>query len=344
MLSLAKAKLPALATQFVFLTANAAGLLCGTVYNSNTPDLYANNAHHKIGWIATWIMTAQAVVSLIRAYAPESKKAPMTSETLLPKRPHITHRHHVSNASSRFSQDSGYGVEWTTPSPSHPSSPDPECGEQHHHEPLPSMPEEEEDPEEKRGLLGNNKVDRFLSSRLGTMSTNRIMSLVSHLYTLVDRLILPLGFVALTTGIVTYGGFFKDHYVFTGLAHFIKGGIFLWYGFLTLGRVLGCFAAAGWAWNARPPASIVGNRVAKAPSAEFVESALIFAYGVSDMWLERLGKTDPSWSSTDLEHVAIAIMFFGGGLVSLPSNHTAEDQADPSSVACCLNRAVFAIF
>jgi len=34
--------------------------------------------------------------------------------------------------------------------------------------------------------------------------------------------------------------------VFSGLAHFIKGGVFFWYGVLTLGRWAGCFADIGW--------------------------------------------------------------------------------------------------
>lgn len=33
---------------------------------------------------------------------------------------------------------------------------------------------------------------------------------------------------------------------FNGLAHFVKGGVFFWYGILTLGRWAGCFAAVGW--------------------------------------------------------------------------------------------------
>jgi len=34
--------------------------------------------------------------------------------------------------------------------------------------------------------------------------------------------------------------------VFSGLAHFIKGGVFFWYGVLTLGRWAGSFADIGW--------------------------------------------------------------------------------------------------
>jgi len=34
--------------------------------------------------------------------------------------------------------------------------------------------------------------------------------------------------------------------VFSGLAHFIKGGVFFWFGILSLGRWAGCFVGIGW--------------------------------------------------------------------------------------------------
>ena len=80
--------------------------------------------------------------------------------------------------------------------------------------------------------------------------------------------------------------------------------------------MMGSFADLGWSWNLKPSANIVGRRKANAPTAEFVESFLIFLYGSTNVFLEHLGSEDGMWSSTDLEHVSISIMFFGGGLVS----------------------------
>ena len=80
---------------------------------------------------------------------------------------------------------------------------------------------------------------------------------------------------------------------------------------------MGSFADIGWSWNIKPPASVVGARKAAAPTAEFVESFLIFLYGATNVWLEHLGETGKDWSAGDLEHVSISIMFFGGGLVSI---------------------------
>jgi hypothetical protein len=79
---------------------------------------------------------------------------------------------------------------------------------------------------------------------------------------------------------------------------------------LSLGRWAGCFANIGWAWNIKP------NKTKK-PSAEFVESFLIFFYGSTNVFLEHLAAWGKEWSAQDLEHISITIMFFGGGLVSL---------------------------
>ena len=100
-----------------------------------------------------------------------------------------------------------------------------------------------------------------------------------------------------------------------GLAHTIKGGIFFWYGLLTLGRWMGCMVEYGWAWNVRPPVGIVSSRKFTVPSAEFVESFVIFLYGSTNVFLEHLAAWGDAWTAQDLEHVSISIMFFGGGLV-----------------------------
>lgn len=102
--------------------------------------------------------------------------------------------------------------------------------------------------------------------------------------------------------------------IFSGLAHWIKGGVFFWLGLITLGRWSGSFADVGWSWNLRP-ATV--EQVPWYPSAEFIESALIFFYGSTNIFLEHLGSWGDEWSSQDLEHMAITVLFIGGGLVSL---------------------------
>lgn len=80
---------------------------------------------------------------------------------------------------------------------------------------------------------------------------------------------------------------------------------------------MGCFAEIGWAWNLKPPVGIVTPRKARVPSAEFVESFVIFLYGSSNVFLEHLAAWGDRWAAQDLEHVSISIMFFGGGLCGM---------------------------
>lgn len=70
------------------------------------------------------------------------------------------------------------------------------------------------------------------------------------------------------------------------------------------------------AWNVRPKQSSQGWR----PSAEFVEGALIFFYGSTNIFLEHLGNADvgnAEYSSQDLEHLSITVLFIGGGLLAM---------------------------
>lgn len=320
MLSVARSRL-ALPSQFLFLAFNGFGLLFGIIYNSQTPDLYPNNAHHKIGWIATWVIGAQVVLSLIFAYAGRGASKPASASferaAFLPV---ATDEHEQTYPNGpmheyRWSRDSGQGTEPSSSihSPASPSceSPDDYDGFEKPEEQLPPKPRG------PRGWLHSTFVDRFLAARVPGMVSNRVLRIFNTVYNVIDRIILPFGFLAITTGAVTFGGIMRGHEIFNGLAHFIKGAIFFWYGILTFGRYLGCWADLGWAWNKKPSASIVESWKARVPSGEFTESFVIFLYGASNMFLEHLGSWGGKWSATDLEHVSISVMFFGGGLVSL---------------------------
>ena len=107
----------------------------------------------------------------------------------------------------------------------------------------------------------------------------------------------------------------EGHAIFGGLAHWIKGGVFFWLGLFNLGRWSGSFAELGWAWNLRPKANSQQEQKFR-PSAEFVESSLILLYGSTNIFLEHLGGWGGEWTAQDLEHMAITVLFIGGGLVS----------------------------
>ncbi|PWY94430.1 integral membrane protein [Aspergillus sclerotioniger CBS 115572] len=324
MFSVARSRF-ALPSQFLFLVFNAVGLLVGIIYNSQTPGLYPNNAHHKIGWIVTWVMSAQVIMSLIFAYAGrgESESSSYERAAFLPvSTDEMAENAHTYPAgirhSYRWSRDSGQGTERNSSSlhsrPSSPSCSSPSDEYDGFEKPEDPIPEHSSQP---RGWFRVPFFDRFLASRVPRMVSNRGLGIISIIYSFIDRIILPFGFVALTTGGVTYGGLMRGSEVFNGLAHFIKGGIFFWYGILTLGRMLGCWADLGWAWNVKPSSAIVGKWKAKIPSGEFVESFVIFLYGITNVFLEHLAGWGGAWTATDLEHVSISIMFFGGGLCGM---------------------------
>lgn len=143
-----------------------------------------------------------------------------------------------------------------------------------------------------------------------------LISLLQVTKTSISILALPLGFASIMTGIVTYSGIFRGDHVYSGAAHFIKGGIFFFYGLLTLGRWMGAFLDLGWAWDCsatrvkRP-----GEWFHRMPSAEMVESTVIAVYGASNVFLEHLSGGD--WKPSDFEHLSITILFFGGGLLGM---------------------------
>lgn len=48
---------------------------------------------------------------------------------------------------------------------------------------------------------------------------------------------------------------------------------------------------------------------------ETIESFVIFLYGITNVFLEHLSAWGQAWVPQDLEHVAISLLFIGGGLV-----------------------------
>lgn len=48
---------------------------------------------------------------------------------------------------------------------------------------------------------------------------------------------------------------------------------------------------------------------------EGLECLLIFIYGITNVFLEHLAGWGEAWTAQDLEHVAISLLFIGGGLV-----------------------------
>ncbi|KAF7313687.1 hypothetical protein HMN09_00525300 [Mycena chlorophos] len=147
-----------------------------------------------------------------------------------------------------------------------------------------------------------------------------------------ERVLVVAGLGLVLTGIVTYTGGCRQSYVNGCLAHLIsaypvprrvpefariltaftltEGGIFFVYGLMTFARFLGWCAHLGWSWNRAPSSGY--------PTAEFVESAVIFLYGATNTWMERFGANpgDP-FTTKQIEHIGIAVMFWFAGLIGM---------------------------
>ncbi|KAH9062182.1 hypothetical protein EDB87DRAFT_1559375 [Lactarius vividus] len=125
-----------------------------------------------------------------------------------------------------------------------------------------------------------------------------------------ERTLVLAGFAQLMHGVVIYTGGCRENYLNGCLAHIIKGGIFWCYGLFTFARFLGSFSELGWAWNRAP----TGQHV----SAEFVESFVIFFYGITNTWMERFGALpgDP-YTTKQIQHISIAVMFWFAGLIGM---------------------------
>ena len=293
--------------------------MCSTIYNVSTPDLYPNNAHHKIGWLATWVVTAQVVMSLLFVYSGHREPETTTENEHTSFLPRSLHERNRSDQIHRWSCDTYNGNEPLSPgSSSRTLSPN---RDYEYTKPDLEEPKDFEDvtlestPRRRPLWFKNARIDAYLSKSVPKFASSNLINITKIIYQLIDRTILILGFIALATGIVTYTGIFRGSNIFNGMAHWVKGGIFFWYGLLTLGRWLGAFADLGWAWNAKPNTAQVGWK-SRIPSAEFTESFVIFLYGCINVFMEHLAAWGGAWTAQDLEHVSISVMFFGGGLVS----------------------------
>ncbi|KAL2172303.1 hypothetical protein VTG60DRAFT_6681 [Thermothelomyces hinnuleus] len=325
MLSLARSRYT-LALQFAFLAINAGGVLLGVIYNASTPDLYPNNAHHKLGWIVTVVVAAQVAVGLLARVAgmlrressnlsgrPEERQGfiPVSTEAMAEHE-----SHYPPGPYGRFSQDSGQGTEPKTESlRSHSISSGADSPTRDAHQGY-DHPDDDADEDLEAAHLPifskSTKAHSVVAKIAGKIS-DRFWKILLFAYNFIDRTILILGFIAFCTGIIAFGRFFEGREIFSGLAHWIKGGVFFWLGIFTLGRWAGSFGELGWAWNLRPRKA--GQKWC--PSAEFVESAAIFFYGSTNIFLEHLGGWGGEWSAQDLEHLSITVLFIGGGLCGM---------------------------
>lgn len=341
MLSIAKSRYT-LPVQFLFLVTNGASLFFGFIYNHSTEDMYKGNVHHGFGWAISIISIIWVVTSVINVYVGRANASNARSFTGQPMSAAAMAQYDRLNGNepylpSRLSTDShSPGSSLMHHARSSSANDSQRYNLPHNDEDIADVDDSNGDIE-KRSFLRDTAVDKFLSKNMFRIAGfRRTIRTFRILYNIIERSILILGFIVMCTGGIVYAGIFRGHDVFGGLAHFIKGGIFFWYGLFTFGRWMGCFAEFGWAWNVKPTAAMVGVRSSNVPSAEFVESFLIFLYGATNVFLEHLGGWGKEWKDQDLEHLAITIMFFGGGLLGM--------LAESKRVRKMLNTTAFVAF
>jgi len=220
MLSLARSRYTLIA-QLVFLAIHFLGLTVGIAYNASTPDLYPNNAHHKIGWIATVVVTAHVLLSLfnraagavwasrasspsyqeLRSFIPVTRSTLDTDQALDGNDPSF-------QRPNRTSYDSGHGTDRASESLRSNSISTIEdhatVGSTENRRNLEDVAFDDE-------LLRQQPTPsrwHWSSSKLPIRSLSHGVAIMRLWYNIVDRIVLPFGFVALCTGIVTFGRFF----------------------------------------------------------------------------------------------------------------------------------------
>lgn len=322
MLSIARSRY-VLPSQFAFIVVNALALLVGVVYNHKTPELYENNAHSKTGWAVTWIASAWVFMALIQSYVGRDQACSVDDESIAPlNAANMMQYQRVKeedvDSPYRFSNDSGQGTERNSASLyGHSRSPSVESENQQFAECARRYTDELDDLEDVSLEKPKSSLDSFFSRNVGRFVAGKTAKIIRSVYVVLERTMVIQGLIAILSGTVVYGGIGHGDAVFNVLAHYVKGGIFFVYGFLTLGRWMGAFADLGWAWNMKPSRDVVGRRKASLPSAEFTESFVIWLYGCTNVFLEHLAAWGDEWTAQDLEHVSISVLFFGGGLLGM---------------------------
>jgi Domain of unknown function (DUF2427) len=184
--------------QFVFFVLHAVGLFVGTLYNANTPDMYENNAHHKMGWIFTWFSLAWILIGIINTYATKSPR--YKSIFGIGKAYYQKLMQDDDTQERRWSGDSGHGTG---------TSPSSERGLPSFSGELPQFADTENEEEaEKPRVLRNTKVDKFLMHYIRKYAIGTPLLVLRIIYGVFERTLLLLGFTALCTGFITFGGIF----------------------------------------------------------------------------------------------------------------------------------------
>lgn len=194
-----------LPTQVAFFAVNGVGLFTSIIYDAKTPDLYPNNAHHKMGWAVTWIAVAWFLLTILNLYMARSERA---SERHAMTAKNMAQYDQLQN--HRWSGDSSHGTDHDSATLcSGPRSPSSDSIAQHKFEASDEEHGDEEDVQsEEQGFIQNNPVDRFLSRKVPRISSKRALTTFKVVFTLIERCMPVLGFVSILSGGAVFGGIY----------------------------------------------------------------------------------------------------------------------------------------
>ena len=227
MLSLARSRYRLLA-QLVFHLTNGLGVLLGLVYNTSTPDLYPNNAHHKLGWVLTATLAAQGVIGLLAGAAGvlgrKASNVHGEAEDTDERGPFIpisdevmtAHQSPFAKQDYRFSGDSGQGSSVLSSSGLDSPRMPLRSGDGRDHKEYHVDDHADDDDDGFRDIPmtpASYKDDHAwvvgtTVQRIAGKISSRFWRVLTLAYNIIDRTILPLGFVGICTGIITFGRFF----------------------------------------------------------------------------------------------------------------------------------------
>lgn len=169
----------------------------------------------------------------------------------------------------------------------------------------------------------NQIIDNLNFKSLNSLQgTSKIKQILHYYVEFWNVLLLFFMGVTLFIGLAIGNLFGKDKRIFNLLAHWIKGGVFLILGIVSLGRYCGNGETYGWAWN---PVVLTrkdlkenclwkGYTPRGTITMECIETGLILFYGCTNIFLEHLAGAGGAWTAKDLQHVSIAFMYLGTGL------------------------------
>ncbi|KDQ16101.1 hypothetical protein BOTBODRAFT_31175 [Botryobasidium botryosum FD-172 SS1] len=324
------------------------GSFSATLYNKLTPNLYQGSVHGKSGYIALLVVIALSVVDAVhlirRAFSYFTNTRPITlrgawDSIVAAKEPLFLARDFEYDGLVQTPDeydDSDHSPTSSTPRHAHFDEPlrpgeilyesSDWANEEVTESPRTATTFYEREIPMRRfsGLSESTLRDPSVHSPTRTDSpepraaaappASRLQRLGTLLFDITERVLVVYAYTLVLSGATVYTGICRGNYINGCMAHLIKGSIFLLYGVLTFARYLGAFADLGWAWN-RLPHTV---RRRQPPSAEMVESSLIFLYGVTNTWMERFGAEPGSpYTTKQVQHISIAVMFWFAGLVGM---------------------------